>query len=75
MAIMLTDYIKLALYVNKEARITVGSKVHVKGSSLLLSRITVQVESNFKITQRSNMGIANSKGSRLLVFRYIFCIM
>lgn len=69
---MLTDYIKLALYVNKEARITVGSSVHVKGSSLSLSRITVQVESNFKMAQRISMGIAYSKGIELLVFRYVF---
>lgn len=71
MAIILTDCIKLALYVNKEARMIVGSNVHVKGSSLMLSRITVQAESNFKMMQRSNMGTAYSKGIELLVLRYI----
>lgn len=66
---MLTDYIRLALYVNREARIMVGINVHVKGSSLTLSWITVQAESNFKIAQRINMGTAYFKGIELLVLR------
>lgn len=72
MAIILNDYIKLSRCMNKVARITVGSSVHVKGSSLLLSRITVQAESNFNMAKRINMGMAYSKDIELLVFRYVF---
>ena len=50
----------------------VGSNVHVKGSSLWLRRITVQVESNFKIAQRNSRDIEYAKGIVLLGFRYVF---
>lgn len=71
MAIILTDYIGLTLYAYKEARMIVGSSVHVKGSSLWSRRITVQAESNFKIAQRSNRGIEYPKGIVLPVRRYV----
>ena len=63
------DYIGLVLYVNKVDKMMVGSSAHVKGSSLLLSRITVQAESNFRIAQMTNRNMERYRGITLLVFR------
>ena len=62
---------RLVLYVYKEARMIVGSNVHVKVNSLWLRRITVQVESDFKIAQRNSRDIEYAKGIVLLGFRYV----